>query len=384
MDYLLEIKRLGQIREAKINFSDLTVLVGPQASGKSITLQLLKLLVDVGHIQAEMKKHGLDWSGKLDEFFSAYYGEGMGALWHQGESEITWGKNKIDLSSWAARLRKEKPEKLFYIPAQRVLSMKDGWPRPFSDYRPGDPYTVRDFSEKLRGLVENEFGASETLFPQKNRLNVEYREKLIESLFNQYKLQIDKLGPQKRLVLGGEESGRNLPYMVWSAGQREFVPLLLGFYWLIPPTKVTRRGEIEWVVIEEMEMGLHPAAITAMLLLVLELLKREYKVCISTHSPQILEMVWALRNFRMAGVKEPVLELFDVKKNAPMMKVAESVMKKDMSVYYFNGEDGIVTDISNLDPDSPDISEAEWGGLVNFGNRAMESVARAVSMGENR
>ena len=46
--------------------------------------------------------------------------------------------------------------------------------------------------------------------------------------------------------------------MVWSAGQREFVPLLLGMYWLMPPAKISPAQRLEWVVIEEPEMGLHP------------------------------------------------------------------------------------------------------------------------------
>lgn len=380
MSHTLSIKNFGQVKSAQIDFTDLTVLVGPQATGKSITLQLLKLLVDGGHIQSEMKKHGLDWSGNIQQFFSAYFGEGMGALWDEHSSSIHWEGKKVDLNGWAARQRKEKPESLFYIPAQRVLSMKEGWPRPFSDYRPGDPFTVRDFSEKLRSLVETEFGGNETLFPQERRLKSEYRELLLKSLFNQYKLQIDKLGPQKRLILGSGNAGGNLPYMVWSAGQREFVPLLLGFYWLMPPTKIKRRGEIQWVIIEEMEMGLHPKAISAMLLLVLELLSRDYKVCISTHSPQILEMVWALQNLRDAKAKpDAVLDLFETQKSAPMRKVAEAVLSKKTSVYFFNGDSGDVVDISNLDPDSSDKSEAEWGGLVNFSNRANETVANAVA-----
>ena len=42
----LQLKNVGQIHDADIEFSDLTVLVGPQATGKSIFLQFLRLLVD--------------------------------------------------------------------------------------------------------------------------------------------------------------------------------------------------------------------------------------------------------------------------------------------------------------------------------------------------
>ena len=59
----LEIQNLGPVKNAAIEFGDLTVLVGPQATGKSITLQLLKLLVDTGFVQAELRRSLLS---KLD------------------------------------------------------------------------------------------------------------------------------------------------------------------------------------------------------------------------------------------------------------------------------------------------------------------------------
>ena len=50
----LRLEKVGQIVEADIRFGDLTVFVGPQATGKSIALQFLKLIVDTGHVQHEM------------------------------------------------------------------------------------------------------------------------------------------------------------------------------------------------------------------------------------------------------------------------------------------------------------------------------------------
>ena len=70
----LNIQNLGQIKEASLSFGDLTVLVGPQATGKSIALQLLKLMVDAGQVQDEMGRYGIDWSGKLPDFIDAYFG----------------------------------------------------------------------------------------------------------------------------------------------------------------------------------------------------------------------------------------------------------------------------------------------------------------------
>ena len=376
----LNIKHVGQITEANLAFGDLTVLVGPQATGKSIALQLLKLMVDAGQVQAELGRYGLDWEGKLPDFLDAYLGEGMRAVWRSGESRIEWEGKTVDLPQWAAHKRKTKEESLFFIPAQRVLALRDGWPRPFTDYTPGDPFAVREYSEKLRVLVEQEFGGAGDLFPQERRLKREFRDLLQKNVFSNFHLRVDKFRSQKRLVLGPGAATENLPYLVWSAGQREFVPLLLGFYWLMPPAKISTRGDIEWVVLEELEMGLHPRAISVVVLLVLELVARGYRVCLSTHSPEVLDALWALKHLRETHARpEVLLNIFEAPNTPPMQRLATSAMEKTVKVYYFNREDGTTSDISELDPSAEGQAEAGWGGLSEFSGRANEAVARAVA-----
>jgi hypothetical protein len=149
-----------------------------------------------------MIRYGLDWSGELPRFFDAYFGEGMSGLWRQGESKVSWAGRTIDLPRLIGRVRKNKVESAFYIPAQRVLALRNGWPRPFSDYSPGDPFVVAEFSEKLRVLVEREFGAQEALFPQPRRLRQEFQDMLQQNVFRGFDLRIDKSRLQKRLVSG--------------------------------------------------------------------------------------------------------------------------------------------------------------------------------------
>lgn len=375
----LKIQNLGQIREANLSFGDLTVLVGPQATGKSIALQLLKLILDAGKVQDVMSKYGLDWEHKLTEFLDVYFGEGMRSIWQEGSTSIEWKGKPVNLPRMAARRRRTKEETLFFIPAQRVLALRDGWPRPFTDYAPGDPFAVREFSEKLRVLVEREFGGSD-LFPQDRRLKREFRELLQRQVFSNYHLKVDKVRSQKRLVLGPARGAEPLPYMVWSAGQREFVPLLLGFYWLMPSTKVSRRDDIRWVVLEELEMGLHPRAIGVVLLLVLELLARGYRVCLSTHSPQVLDAIWALKYLRANGAgAEVILDVFGAKNTQSMRKVADTVMEKELRVFYFDRETGKTRDISDLDPSDEEEGESGWGGLSEFSSRANQAVARSIA-----
>ena len=372
----LQLHNLGQIEEADIQFGDLTVLVGPQATGKSITLQMLKLMVDIGQVQQELTKYGIDWSGNLSEFLDVYFGEGMHSIWTK-TSEVRWDGSDFELKKKVSRKQRNKEESLFFIPAQRVLALRNGWPQPFSSYSPGDPFSVREFSERLRILVEQEFSANEKLFPQDRRLKSDFRTLLQEHIFATFELQIDKLQSQKRLVLGHADSA--LPYMVWSAGQREFVPLLLGFYWLMPAAKVSRRGTIEWVVIEEIEMGLHPRAISVALLMVLELLARGYRVCISTHSPQVLEAVWALKHLQENKANSAdLLDVFDAPNSQTMRKIAEKALKKSVEVYFFDRATSRVRKISDLDADAEEDGNAGWGGLLEFSSRANMAVARAV------
>jgi hypothetical protein len=375
----LRIERIAQIETAQVEFGDLTVLVGPQATGKSIFLQFFKLLVDTGHVLAEMKRYGLHWEKDLDNFLDIYLGEGMRDIWRD-QSSVSADDQLVDLPNLVSRQKRSKEETVFFIPAQRVLTLGKGWPRPFTDYSPGDPFTVRDFSEKVRLLLESEIGQGEALFPQTRRIKSELRKLLNATVFARFQLRVDKHGHQKRLVLGRERTKESLPFMVWSAGQREFVPLLLGFYWLLPPTKVSRRAQVEWVVIEEIEMGLHPKAISAVMLLVLELLARGYRVCLSTHSPHLLDVVWALGVFQKHNADpRKVLELFAVPPTPPLIDMAKTVLDKRARVYYFDPATGRTKDISNLDPGVEDAAEAGWGGLTEFSGRVADVVASVVN-----
>lgn len=374
----LHISNLGQIREANLKFGDLTMLVGPQATGKSVSLQLLKLLVDTGYVQHELRRHGMDWERKLPNFFDLYFGEGMKSVWRDS-SRVAWNGSLVHMTALLERMRKKGEEKLFFIPSQRVLALRDGWPRPFTDYAPGDPFAVREFSEKLRVLVEREF-TTDSLFPQQKRLKGAFRELLQRDVFATFQLRVDRYRSQKRLVLGASEKTDQLPYMVWSAGQREFVPLLLGFYWLMPPTNFARRGKIEWVVIEELEMGLHSRAISVVMLMVFELLRRGYKVCISTHSPQVLECAWGLRHLKQHGARpETLLEVFNVPKGPGLLEVAQAVLSKDVRVFHFDSDTQETRDISSLEPDVTDTGVDGWGGLSEFSSRVNEAVGRVAA-----
>ena len=375
----IKLTLLGQIHEADMSFGDLTVFVGEQASGKSILLQLMKLILDAGNITQTLKKHGFDWQKKTDNFLSLYFGEGMQTIWNPDETKVT--VDKVDFTPRKALSRRKKDENLFLIPAHRVVTLKDGWPRAFTDYATSDPYVVKEFSEQLRLLMEAGLGSGErAIFPQEGRMNKTLRDVIGQSIFGDAEIRLDRSGLRKRIVL--DVAGSQLPFMVWSTGQREFTPLLLGLYWLMPSGKARKKDNVNWVIIEEPEMGLHPQAISALLLIFLELLKRGYKVIISTHSAQILELVWAIRFIAKSKAAPARLrQLLDLKASAYSNDLTETILdEKTFKTYYFSRQDGVVNvkDISTLDAEDPDEAVSDWGGLTLFSTKSADVVTEAV------
>jgi hypothetical protein len=378
----LILRNVGPIKKADVTFGDLTVLVGPQATGKSVFLQFLKLVLDHREIITLLKYSGLDWDQEWPNFCDLYFGEGMRNIWNT-HSDIEWQGQAVDVRLLAQPVKSGTliNAKSFLVPAQRVLALsRDSWVRSFTDYRIGDPYAVRDFSEKLRQFTEILAARGEELFPQASRLSTDLRSLLDKAIFRGFHLQFEKQGPQRRLVLSGGARHASLPFMVWSAGQREFVPLLLGLYYLMPVGSKERRSRLEWAIIEEPETGLHPAGISAMLLTLLDLLRRGYRVCVSTHSTNVLDLIWALRVLQeQQAPAENLLRLFGVKASSSIRNIVAKALRQDIRVYYFDSTTRATQDISRLDPGSKQLGEAHWGGLTEFSGRVGDIVAEAVS-----
>jgi energy-coupling factor transporter ATP-binding protein EcfA2 len=386
----LQLENLGQIKSADIEFGDLTLFVGPQASGKSIILQLIKLLLDSKSILQTIDENGYDWQNGDDNwqqqqtnFIEFYFGGGMGSLWQEG-TNISFAQKTIQLDQ-LLQIKKPYPEKLFFVPAQRVLAIDNGWPRAFTNFEIGDPYVIRYFSERLRVLMQRHLrGKDSAIFPQKGVLGKALRKTIDSSIFHGDRVELNTTEMRKRIQLN--MNGDQLSFMAWSTGQREFIPLLLGLYWLMPVSttsqKPDKRLDIDWVVIEEPEMGLHPQAILSVIFICLDLLNRGYRLIISTHSPTLLEAVWAIQVLKENNLGAQYLfQLFDL----PVSQLTESLFEnilenKRTSIYYFDRQnDGItVKDISSLDPFESDPNIAEWGGLTSFSSRASEVISQAI------
>lgn len=373
----LKLTSLGQIPQADISFGDLTVFVGEQASGKSILLQLVKLVLDTGDIISTLKKHGFDWHGKTEHFLSLYFGEGMEKIWDTASTEILVD-NEAFLLDKVLRKKEKKAESLCLIPAHRSMTLKDGWPRAFTDYAIGDPYVVKQFSEHLRLLMEMRSSYSEdVIFPQIGRMNKTMRDAIGENIFGGAQVKLDRSGLRKRIILDVE--GSQLPFMVWSTGQREFVPLLMGLYGLLPSGGRKKKRDLNWVVIEEPEMGLHPQSISVLLIILFELLRRGYKIIVSTHSAQVPELIWAMQLLvKWNASPTYLLKLLDLNATSFSTELTKTVFEeKAFKTYYFSPHNE-VKNISTLDAEDSDEAVSDWGGLTLFSTKVADVISEAM------
>ena len=118
----LSVSNLAQIREGSVSFGDFTLIVGAQASGKSLFLQMLKLIVDRHQIYETLELHAYDWGGKFENLLNMYFGESMSGIW-KSDTSVTWeGKNYNSMPSWPDREQKHRRKKVCFIFLHNGLS----------------------------------------------------------------------------------------------------------------------------------------------------------------------------------------------------------------------------------------------------------------------
>ncbi len=372
----LTIHEFAQIADADLRLGDLTVLVGAQGTGKSLALQWLKLALDGHHVVRALREAGHDVSQAIT-LIDLTFGVGMGAAW-RNDSAVTFDGHKVDPKNLSKR--RDPQERLFFIPAHRSMLISDGWAAPFQKLSADTPVVARMFSQNLFDRFSARGG--DLLFPIDRKLKQAYRDRINEAVYHGGRVGLEQDAKHaKRLKLTHGDA--QLPFMTWTAGQREFTPLLLGLYHLLPSTKQAKQPGVDWVVIEEPEMGLHPEAINVVLLLVLDLLWRGYRVVMSTHSPHVLTAIWMLRRLKECRADwRLVCGAFGVGQSASMRRVAEAALTKDYRVHllaFASGGKVTSTEISGLDPDASDSKEAEWGGLTGYSSKFGAAVRAAVN-----
>lgn len=380
----LHVENLGPVAAADMRLGDLTVVVGPQATGKSVLLQTLKLGLDTPAIRSTLLRNGFEWPRPhgWHSFLEQFYGEGMGGIWNDDDTVVELDNSSIGANLLARRSYKENVEPcVLYVPAQRALTIPDGFPRAFRDCDSAMPYSVREFSDHLNKMATRK---GEAHFPRPGKLDAPLRKRIDEAIFRGGSLSVEQSGRRRSelLLSVGDE---RLPVISWTAGQREFVPLMLGLYPALPGGAIAKAPGLDWILIEEPEMGLHPRAIVSTMYLVLELIWRGYRVVLSTHHPVVVDVIWAINTLRQAGPKGPklLLKAFEAPSNPKTKMLAQRALEADIHVYalqYKSGPGGATsTDISSLDPAATDDLERGWGGLTHYSGVFAEAVAEAVA-----
>jgi len=375
----LSIKNFAHLQSVNLDFGDLTILVGPQGAGKSLALQWLKLGLDGRQIVQVLKQSGYT-TDKSDVLIEHIFGEGMATAWHTN-TRVQF--NGVNITPKSLEGVGDGIERLFFIPAHRALLITDGWAWPFQKVPRTTPAVARLFSQSLYDRFSSK--DSGVLFPVEKRLKREIRDQIDAAVFHGGTVGIQEDAQHaKRLQL--VHGAMHMPFMTWTSGQREFTPLLLGLYDLLPRTKQRKHKTTDWIVIEEPEMGLHPKAITAVLLLVLDLLWRGYRVVLSTHSPHVLTMVWMMQRLKESQADYRLVCKAFGTDPGPMMEVAKAALTKTYQVHLLAfDQSGKVssTNISSLDPFDDDERVAEWGGLTQYSSAFAEAVSSAVNASDS-
>jgi hypothetical protein len=178
--------------------------------------------------------------------------------------------------------------------------------------------------------------------------------------------------------------------MAWTAGQREFVPLLIALYELLPSGGVSTLENIETVVLEEPELGLHPKALFALGISVLHLMARGYRVVVSTHSPLMVDFAWALGHLRKSLLdrnldhSKKFLSAFSLTSTAANKALIDKVKDSKTRTFYLSyskNTSGLALtvlsqDISNLKTYSTNADEASWGELLKYSTHLADVIAQ--------
>ena len=93
-----------------------------------------------------------------------------------------------------------------------------GLTQPFSVYRSGDPFVLREFSEKLHQLGQNEFGRNPELFPQDKDSRGGTRGSLTKNIFGRFGLKTSSEKLQKQFV-SEQTRARKKAFRTWSGPQ---------------------------------------------------------------------------------------------------------------------------------------------------------------------
>lgn len=363
-DERLLIENFGPIHTADLAIRDLTVFVGPQATGKSLAAQLLYFMRGMEELlpgpplQEPDKPFDLSIEMLVPEMLALEYWLGgyLGRFagrrenhqsvlrwWPQEAPEDT--SNRFALthtfnqvapkqlySSSYKKNAPSSPEHQIYIPAGRTL---------FSFVSPGTalqlisqrkinwPGFITLFYQKLDSIIRN-LGTENSQrkgMPATSRTKDDYIDiKFAEAL----RCEIAYLqGKVNLLVKAGE--GTLLQFidpLRAASGQMEAWPFVAVVQDVLNNPSVTRR-----IFFEEPEAHLHPTAQRALLDVVAALTNRKQRFVLTTHSPYV---IYAINNYLLAR------QVLDKGRTLPSPELEQTALRPDQVAAYRFTTDGQV------------------------------------------
>ena len=360
----LSIRKFGPIQEADIEVRDLTIFVGPQATGKSMAAQLLYFmnrLEDLLPLTDSANKASASTTYRfetpatekvvrtLDEWLgnptSVYVKLDSLVGWEESSQAdsytITWSADRVALNfyleEWVHRFDEHQlsptPPQL-YIPAGRSLYSfvppeAAALLRNRSNYRLDWPGYIQQFSRMLNQVIKSlwEYQQSESR-EQLTLLDFPLSPFIKKRISEILKGEI-RYGPGTIALTSDAFTLR--PETI-AAGQMEAWPFLAII------EDAAHQGTLESLRIffEEPEAHLHPKAQQKMMEIVAALVRGGTQLIITTHSPYIL---YALNNFLTVG------EVLGKGRTLPPGISPELALLPQQVAAYCFGSDGHITDI---------------------------------------
>jgi hypothetical protein len=157
------------------------VLVGAQATGKSLVLQWLKMAIDSAEVVKALKEAGQDVSSESN-LVDLVFGEGMSTAWREGKTAVTFNGKAVSLTARGKKTPRSGEGQLFYIPAHRALLLAEGWPAPFLRLNADTPIVARLFSQSLFQRFSGRKASA--LFPVERILKEQYRALIDDAVFH--------------------------------------------------------------------------------------------------------------------------------------------------------------------------------------------------------